>query len=76
MVKDKKTYDTAIYKCFTNDKEIYKNTDKYNFSICEDCLLDVLNGRNYINDILKISWIGSEVMFLPHEFNVYIKEYI
>ncbi|MFR3135296.1 TIGR02556 family CRISPR-associated protein [Intestinibacter bartlettii] len=70
----KKTYDTAIYKCFTNDKEIYKNTDKYNFSICEDCLLDVLNGRNYINDILKISWIGSEVMFLPHEFNVYIKE--
>ena len=72
--QNKKTYDTAIYKCFTNDKEVYKNTDKYNFSICEDCLLDVLNGRNYINDILKISWIGSEVMFLPHEFNVYIKE--
>ena len=77
--QNKKTYDTAIYKCFTNDKEVYKNTDKYNFSICEDCLLDVLNGRNYINDILKISWIGSEVMFLPHEFNIYIKniyEYI
>ena len=72
--QNKKTYDTAIYKCFTNDKEVYKNTDKYNFSICEDCLLDVLNGRNYINDILKIRWIGSEVMFLPHEFNVYIKE--
>ena len=77
--QNKKTYDTAIYKCFTNDKEVYKNTDKYNFSICEDCLLDVLNGRNYINDILKISWMGSEVMFLPHEFNIYIKniyEYI
>ena len=77
--QNKKTYDTAIYKCFTNDKEVYKNTDKYNFSICEDCLLDVLNGRNYINDILKIRWIGSEVMFLPHEFNIYIKniyEYI
>ena len=71
--QNKKTYDTAIYKCFTNDKEVYKNTDKYNFSICEDCLLDVLNGRNYINDILKISWVGSEVMFLPHEFNIYIK---
>ena len=77
--QNKKTYDTAIYKCFTNDKEVYKNTDKYNFSICEDCLLDVLNGRNYINDILKIRWVGSEVMFLPHEFNIYIKniyEYI
>ena len=77
--QNKKTYDTAIYKCFTNDKEVYKNTDKYNFSICEDCLLDVLNGRNYINDILKIRWMGSEVMFLPHEFNIYIKniyEYI
>ena len=71
--QNKKTYDTAIYKCFTNDKEVYKNTDKYNFSICEDCLLDVLNGRNYINDILKIRWVGSEVMFLPHEFNIYIK---
>ena len=71
--QNKKTYDTAIYKCFTNDKEVYKNTDKYNFSICEDCLLDVLNGRNYINDILKIRWAGSEVMFLPHEFNIYIK---
>lgn len=71
--QNKKTYDTAIYKCFTNDKEIYKNTDKYNFSICEDCLLDVLNGRNYINEILKISWIGSEVMFLPHEFNEDVK---
>lgn len=77
--QNKKTYDTAIYKCFTNDKEVYKNTDKYNFSICEDCLLDVLNGRNYINDILKIRWMGSEVMFLPHKFNIYIKniyEYI
>ena len=71
--QNKKTYDTAIYKCFTNDKEVYKNTDKYNFSICEDCLLDVLNGRNYINDILKIRSVGSEVMFLPHEFNIYIK---
>ena len=56
--QNKKTYDTAIYKCFTNDKEVYKNTDKYNFSICEDCLLDVLNGRNYINDILKIRSVG------------------
>lgn len=71
---DKKTYDTAIYKCFTNDKEIYTNTERYNFSICEDCLLDVLNGRNYINDVLKINWIGSEVMFLPHEFNEDIKD--
>lgn len=70
----KKTYDTAIYKCFTNDKEIYTNTDKYNFSICEDCLLDILNGKNYINDVLKINWMGSEVMFLPHEFNEEIKD--
>lgn len=71
---DKKTYDTAIYKCFTNDKEIYRNTERYNFSICEDCILNILNGRSYINESLKTNWIGSEVMFLPHEFSEEIKD--
>lgn len=68
-----KVYDTAIYKCFTNDKEIYSNTDGYTFSLCEDCLNSILQGRAYINEYLKIIWIGSEVMFLPHQFNEEIK---
>lgn len=68
-----KVYDTAIYKCFTNDKEIYSNTDTYTFTICEECLNSILQGRAYINENLKINWIGSEVMFLPHKFNEDIK---
>lgn len=71
--KISKTYDTAIYKCFTNDKEIYSNTQGYTFSVCEDCMYSLLHGRNYINENLKVIWIGSEVMFLPHEFNEDIK---
>lgn len=71
--KISKNYDTAIYKCFTNDKEIYSNTDAYTFTLCEDCLSSVLHGRYYINKYLKIIWMGSEVMFLPHEFNENIK---
>lgn len=72
--KESKNYDTAIFKCFTNDKEVYTNTDEYSFSICEECLLNILNGRSYINEYLKTNWIGSEVMFLPHEFNEEIKD--
>lgn len=68
-----KVYDTAIYKCFTNDKEIYSNTDAYTFTLCEDCLYSILNGRHYINEYLKVIWMGSEVMFLPHKFNEDIK---
>ena len=69
-----KVYDTAIYKCFTNDKEIYSNTDAYTFTLCEDCLNSILHGRSYINENLKVNWIGSEVMFLPHEFSEDIKD--
>lgn len=68
-----KVYDTAIYKCFTNDKEIYSNTDTYTFSLCDECLNSILHGRYYINEYLKVIWMGSELMFLPHEFNEDIK---
>ncbi len=69
-----KNFDTAVFKCFTNDKEVYSNTDGYTFSVCEDCLISILNGRSYINENLKTIWMGSEVMFLPHEFNEDIKD--
>lgn len=57
-------YNTAIYKFYTNDKEIYGD-----FVICKDCISNILIGRDYIEDNLSSFWLGSKVMFLPHEYD-------
>lgn len=66
-------YDSVVYKCFTNDKEIYSNTDALSYGICRECIYDILYGKRHIDSYLKIWWSGSEVLFLPHEYNVYMK---
>jgi CRISPR-associated protein Csh1 len=67
-------YDTVLFNCYTNDKDIYTNTKGLNYNVCENCLYDLLNGRKYINENLRTFWAGSEVMFLPHIFDEDIKE--
>ena len=62
-------FNTVLYSCYTNDKEIYTNTEGLTYAICRECLMDILHARKYINQYLKAYWIGSEVMFLPHSFN-------
>lgn len=57
-------YNTAIYKFYTNDKEIYGN-----FTICKNCISSILIGRGYIEDYLSSFWLGGNVMFLPHEYD-------
>lgn len=70
-------YDTAIYNCYTNDKEIYSNTDgtdSTSFGICKECLLNILHGRDYTRDYLSSYWADSEVMILPHNYDENIDE--
>ncbi|GAA0128397.1 TIGR02556 family CRISPR-associated protein [Methanococcus maripaludis] len=65
-------YDTAIYNCYTMDKEIYFNTDgpdSNSFGICKECLLNLLQGRDYTRDYLSSYWADSEVMILPHNYD-------
>ncbi|MGV8146962.1 MAG: TIGR02556 family CRISPR-associated protein [Alkaliphilus sp.] len=62
-------FNTVLYNCFTNDKEVYTNTEGLSYAICRECLMDMLHARKYVNQYLKAFWIGSEVMFLPHAFN-------
>lgn len=57
-------YNTAIYKFYTNDKELYGD-----FSICKNCIENILLARDYIEDILSSYWLGRNVMFLPHSYN-------
>jgi len=65
-------YDTAVYKCYTNDKEIYSNTGGISFGICMECLLNILHGREYIQQYLSSRWAGSEVMILPHNYDEHL----
>ncbi|MBP2143366.1 CRISPR-associated protein Csh1 [Methanococcus voltae] len=63
-------YNTAVYKCYTNDKCIFSNTeDGESFHICRDCVIDILKGRKFIDKNLKGYWMGNEVMFLPQNAN-------
>ena len=72
-IKDK-NYETILFNCYTNDKKIYTNTNGYNFCVCENCLYDLLNGRKYINENLTSFWAGSDVIFLPHNYDEETKE--
>jgi CRISPR-associated protein Csh1 len=72
--KDTKTlYDSIIYKCYTNDKDIFSNTDGLSYGVCKGCILDILYGRKHVNTFLNTWWGGSEVLFLPHKYNEEIK---
>lgn len=62
-------YDTSIYACYTNDKEIYSNTHGHNFGMCKQCIVDVLAGKRHSEEVLTTFWLGSQVMFLPHYYN-------
>lgn len=57
-------YNTAIYKYYTNDKDIYGQ-----YTICKECIANILIGREYIEKYLSTYWIGNNVMFLPDEYN-------
>lgn len=66
-------YNTAIYKFYTNDKEIYGD-----YTICKNCISNMLIGKEYIEKYLSAYWVGNNVMFLPHQYNediewVYLK---
>ena len=57
-------YNTAIYKFYTNDKEIYGN-----FVICRDCISNILVAKDYIENNLTSYWLGGNVMFLPSKYD-------
>ncbi|MBP1908272.1 TIGR02556 family CRISPR-associated protein [Methanolobus bombayensis] len=68
-------YNSIVYKCFTNDKEIYSNTDSSpSHGICRECIYDILHGKSHVDKYLKTWWSGSEVLFLPHKYNADIKK--
>ncbi|MCS3901785.1 TIGR02556 family CRISPR-associated protein [Methanococcus voltae] len=68
--KEDIAYNTAVYKCYTNDKCIFSNTeDGESFFMCRDCVINILKGRKFIDNNLKGYWIGNEVMFLPQNVN-------
>ncbi len=75
--KKGEVFNTAVYKFFTNDKKIYSifNKGKNGFSICSNCLKFILYGKNYINKYHSCMFVGSLVMFLPHEYNSQISQY-
>ncbi|MHB8102378.1 MAG: TIGR02556 family CRISPR-associated protein [Methanosarcina sp.] len=67
-------YETCGYNCYTNDKKIFNKTIRgIPYSICEDCLMDILFGRNYASKHLTTWWGGSNVLFLPSVFNDNVK---
>lgn len=70
------TFNTTTFKFYTNDKEVYGNIDEKGKSgvvICKDCLYSLLFGKSYSDKYLTAYWMGSNVMFLPHEYNKKIK---
>ena len=72
--KEGKTYNTATFKFYTNDKGIYHNINKEEqsgFVIGEDCLNDIIIGKEYIEQYLSTYWslIGEKIMLLPHNYN-------
>lgn len=71
----KSRYDTCGYNCYTDDKRIYRKTiDGLSYSVCEDCLMDILLGRRYVDRKLTAWWGGSNVIFLPSTFNEKVKD--
>jgi CRISPR-associated protein Csh1 len=66
-------YDSIIYKCYTNDKNIFSNTDGLSYGVCKECIFNILYGRKHVNDFLKTWWGGSEILFLPQIYNEKIK---
>src|SRR5690606_29024243 len=55
-------YDSIIYKCYTNDKNIFSNTDGLSYGVCKECIFNILYGRKHVNDFLKTWWGGSEIL--------------
>lgn len=66
-------YDSIIYKCYTNDKEIFTNTSGISYGVCKECIFNILYGRKHVNMFLNTWWGGSEILFLPHAYNEEIK---
>lgn len=67
-----KAYNTTTYKFYTNDKETYGNiddTEKTGFTIGEECLNQIIIGKEYIEEYLSTYWIGKKVMFLPYHYD-------
>ncbi len=69
-----KGYNTTTYKFYTNDKAIYHNINdkvKSGVTICEQCLKDILLGKQHVEQYLTTYWkiIGKKVMFLPHTYD-------
>lgn len=67
-----KVYNTAVYKYYTNDKNVYNNLNhktKTGNAVCNNCLNKLILGQEYIKNNLKSYWINNEVMFLPHKFD-------
>lgn len=68
-----KCYDTAIYKFYNNDKEAYSNIyndinkDVFAYGLCEQCISDLLNGKQYIHENMTTKWLDTNVMFIPNE---------
>lgn len=70
--KKGQAYNTATYKFYTNDKEIYNNIDhveKNGIVIGEECLNNIILGRKYVDQYLSSFWMGKKVMFLPHNYD-------
>ena len=78
--KKGKGYDTAIFKFYNNDKGTYSNIyndigkDVFSYSLCEDCIKLLLNGKQYISDNMTTKWLGTNVMFIPHELTPKIRK--
>lgn len=83
-------YDTCGLGCYTNDKAVYNKTyggtcyseanaedDRtLSFSVCDDCLIDLLYGERFVSKYLTVWWGGSKdtkVVFLPRYFDNDIK---
>ncbi|AKB55648.1 hypothetical protein A9239_00260 [Methanosarcina sp. A14] len=66
-------YDSITYKCYTNDKGIFSNTDGLSYGICKCCIQHILFGRQHVDTFLKTWWGGSEILFLPHDYNEEVK---
>lgn len=67
-------YDSIVYKCYTNDKEIFSNTNGLSYGVCKDCIFDILYGRKHVNMFLSTWWGGSDILFLPHTYSEQVKE--
>ncbi|WP_034438961.1 TIGR02556 family CRISPR-associated protein [Clostridium ihumii] len=65
-------FNTVTFKFYTNDKEVYGNINEKNKAgtvICKECLENIIIGKKYAEKYLTTYWMGSNIMFIPHEFN-------